>query len=45
MIEDFCEIVRRGKLEERWPNAAIATQRVCDVLDASARTGRPVELA
>ena len=44
MIEDFCEIVRSGRLEPRWPEAAIATQHVCDALEQSARSGRIVEL-
>ncbi len=44
MIENFCEIVRSGKLNDRWPNDAIATQRVCDALDQSARRGEVVEL-
>lgn len=44
MIEDFCTIVRSGKLDDHWPKTAIATQRVCDALDKSARSGRVVEL-
>lgn len=38
MIEHFSEIVRSGRLEERWPRAALATQSVCDALAQSART-------
>jgi predicted dehydrogenase len=44
MIDDFCDIVRSGVLDDRWPRQAIETQRVCDALDRSARTGQIVEL-
>lgn len=45
MIEDFCDIVRSGQLEDRWPTASINTQRICDALDKSARNGQVVEVA
>jgi len=44
MIEDFGVLVRSGELDPHWPETAIATQRVCDALDQSARTGQPVEV-
>jgi predicted dehydrogenase len=44
MIEDFCKLVRSGDLDFRWPNTAVATQRVCDALDEAARSGSVVEL-
>lgn len=44
MIEDFCEIVRSGNLDDRWPNDAIANQRVIEALDKSARTEQVVEI-
>ncbi|MGE5194608.1 MAG: Gfo/Idh/MocA family protein [Deltaproteobacteria bacterium] len=44
MIERFCEIVRSGATDSAWPVASIATQRVCDALARSARSGRVVEL-
>jgi predicted dehydrogenase len=45
MIERFCEIVRSGAIDPAWPWASIATQRVCDALARSARSGRIVEVA
>ena len=42
MIESFCRIVRSGELESAWPAIAIANQRMCDALGASARTGTVV---
>jgi predicted dehydrogenase len=44
MIEEFCRIVRSGQLDDRWSSTAIATQMVCDALDASARTRKPVDV-
>jgi predicted dehydrogenase len=44
LIEDFCAIVRSGRLNDHWPQIAVATQRMCDALDRSARTGEAVEL-
>jgi predicted dehydrogenase len=44
MIEDFCDIVRSGRLDPAWPAAALATQKVCDALAHSARIGAVVEL-
>jgi predicted dehydrogenase len=44
MIERFCEIVQSGRLDAAWPSAALATQRVCDALAQSARTGTIVEM-
>ncbi len=45
MIEDFCQIVNSGELNEHWPRISIQTQRICDALDRSSRTGKIVELA
>ncbi|MDA0831781.1 MAG: Gfo/Idh/MocA family oxidoreductase [Planctomycetota bacterium] len=45
MIEDFCQIVRSGEFNDHWPRIAIETQRVCDALDRSARSGQVVDLA
>jgi predicted dehydrogenase len=45
MIEEFCRIVRSGKPVDRWPSTSIATQMVCDALDTSARTRKPIELS
>ena len=44
MIEDLCGVIRTGSLENRWPQEAINTQRVCDALDRSARSDRWVEV-
>lgn len=44
MIEAFCRIVTSGRLDEHWPTIAVDTQRVCDALDRSARTGTVVTL-
>ena len=44
MIEDFCEIIRGGELDAHWPDIAVKTQRICEALDRSARTGEIVEL-
>lgn len=44
MIENFSRIVQTGELDPRWPNETLATQRVCDALDASARTGTIVDV-
>jgi predicted dehydrogenase len=45
MIETFCEIARSGHLDPAWPAAALATQRVCDAISHSARTGAIVEVS
>jgi len=45
MIEEFCRIVQSGNLVERWPSTAIATQIVCDALDASARSGNVITVS
>lgn len=37
MIEEFCEIVRSGRVEPRWPDISLATQQVCDAIAESAR--------
>ena len=44
MIHDFSNIVRCGQLDQRWFDCALATQRVCQALDQSARTEQIVEL-
>lgn len=44
MIEDMCQIIRSGSLNERWPREAINTQRVCDALDQAARSGQWVDI-
>ena len=44
MVENFCRIVRRGELDERWPQVSIDNQRVCDSLARSARKGEAVEV-
>ncbi len=44
MIENFCDIVRSGRLDPAWPAAALATQKVCDALATAARTETVVEL-
>lgn len=44
MIENFSRIAQTGKLDPRWPNETLATQRVCDALDQSARTGQIVDV-
>jgi predicted dehydrogenase len=43
MIENFCEIVRSGRQESKWVDAALATQNICDALARSARSGQAVE--
>jgi predicted dehydrogenase len=44
MIEKFCEIVRSGVIEAVWPADSVATQRVCDALARSARSGRIIDV-
>jgi predicted dehydrogenase len=44
MIEDLCAAIRGGALNEQWPATALAIQRVCDLLEESARKGVPLEL-
>ncbi len=44
MIENFCDAIRSGKLNEAWRRDAVATQRLCEALDKSARSGAVVEL-
>ena len=44
MVEDFCRIIRSGRLEPRWPDLAVSVQRVCEALDRSARQGCVIEL-
>jgi predicted dehydrogenase len=44
MIEDFGKIVRSGRLDPTWVEAALDTQTVCDALARSARTGQVVEI-
>ena len=45
MVEAFASAVLSGELRTDWPERAIQTQRVCEALDESARSGRPVEIA
>lgn len=45
MIERFCEIVRSGRIESHWVEDAIATQRICEALDRSARSSEAVEIS
>ena len=45
MIDAFCRIVRTGELDPFWPSISIANQRLCDLLDQSARSGKIVEVA
>ena len=45
MVECLANIAQTGELEDLWTNDAIATQRICDALDQSARSGKIVELA
>lgn len=44
MVETFSRIVQSGRLEERWPLAALDTTRVCDALIESARDGQRIAL-
>jgi predicted dehydrogenase len=44
MVETFCEIIRSGRLEPRWPEISLATQQVCDAIAVAARQERTVEL-
>jgi len=45
MIDHFQRIVRSGARDDTWPRISLQTQRVCDALDSSARSGRIVELS
>ena len=45
MVENFCQAVRSGTLREDWVADAVATQRMCDALQRSAREEKVVELA
>jgi predicted dehydrogenase len=45
MIETFCDSVRAGRHEPRWPKISLATQRVCDLIAESARNGSVVHLS
>jgi predicted dehydrogenase len=44
MIETFCDIVRAGRLEPRWPEISLATQQVCDAIAESARNEQVIRL-
>ena len=44
MVDNFCQIVRSGQLDDHWPQITIANQRIVDALDESSRTGKVVEL-
>lgn len=44
MVQKFCEIVRSGIVEPQWPESSLQTQKVCEALDRSARTGEVVEV-
>lgn len=44
MIDDFCEVVQSGKLNDFWPQLSINTQKICDLLDQSAREERPIDV-
>jgi len=44
MIGNFNRLVLSGKTDEHWPSIAVQTQRICDALDRSARSRRPVDL-
>ena len=44
MVETFCDIVRSGRLEPRWPEVSLSTQRVCDAIAESARDEKIVRL-
>jgi predicted dehydrogenase len=44
MVETFCDIIRSGRLEPRWPQISLATQKVCDAVAEAARSRRIVEL-
>ncbi len=45
MIENFCDAVRSGNLDDRWPADAITTTRICDALAESARSGRVIDVS
>ncbi|GAB4136402.1 MAG: Gfo/Idh/MocA family oxidoreductase [Planctomycetaceae bacterium] len=44
MIEEFTRCAFADSLNPRWPNETLATQRICDALSESARTGKSVEV-
>ncbi len=44
MVEAFCDAVLEGELCPDWPQRALDTQRVCDALDQSARTGQLIHV-
>ena len=44
MIEAFSAAVLSGDRNKTWPLHALQTQQVCEALDASARTGHPIDL-
>lgn len=44
MIEAMCEIIRRGRLEDRWPQISVDNQRVCSALDEAGRTQQVIDL-
>jgi predicted dehydrogenase len=44
MFRTFSTLVTTGRLERRWGEIALATQRVMDACAQSAREGRPVAL-
>jgi predicted dehydrogenase len=45
LFRTFSTLVTTGRLDRRWGEIALATQRVMDACVESAREGRPVELA
>lgn len=44
MVEDFAKIVLSGKLDPKWTEESLATQKVVDAIARSARTETIVEL-
>ncbi|MBS0263143.1 MAG: Gfo/Idh/MocA family oxidoreductase [Planctomycetes bacterium] len=44
MVETFCELIRSGRLDPRWPQISLDTQRVCDAIAAAARAEKPITL-
>lgn len=44
MIEDFVRLVQGGRREQRWAEWSLSVQRVCELLDRSAREQTPLRL-
>lgn len=45
MVEAFCQLIADSNFDHQWGALSLETQRVCDALDQSARTGTAVTIS